>query len=47
MVAKEVKLMALAEGTSIRQYIGGWLMKTSQNSNAKKTPTRWFILSKA
>ena len=26
MVAKEVTLMALAEGISIRQYIDGWLI---------------------
>ena len=46
-VAKEVKLMAFAEGISIRQYIGGWLMKTSSNSNARDTPIGWCILSKA
>ena len=27
MVAKEVKLMALAEGISIHQYIDSWLMR--------------------
>ena len=39
--------MALAEGISIRQYIDGWLMTTTQSSNAKKTPTGWCILLKA
>ena len=34
-VAKEVKLMARAEGISIRQYIDGWLMRNG-----------WCILSK-
>ena len=39
--------MDLAEGISIHQYIDGWLMRPSQNSNAKRTPTDSFILSKA
>ena len=46
-VVKEVKLMVLAEGISIRQYIDVWLMTTTQSSNAKKTPTGWCILLKA
>ena len=45
-VAKGLKLMALAEGISIRQYIDGWLMKTNSNSNAKDTLTGWCILLK-
>ena len=32
MVAKEVKLMALAEGISIHQYIDGWLMRTNSKT---------------
>ena len=46
-VAKGLKLMAVAEDISIRQYIDGWLMKTNSNSNAKDTLTGWCILSKA
>ena len=35
MVAKEVKLMALAEGISIRQYIDGWLMTTNSKQQGQ------------
>ena len=45
-VAKEVKLMARAEGISIRQYIEGWLMTMNSSSNAKISPSGWCILSK-
>ena len=47
MVAEEVKLMALAEGISIHQYINYWLMRAGQNNNAKTIQRGCFILSKA
>ena len=46
-VAKEVKLMARAEGISIRQYIEGWLMTMNSSSNAKISPSGWCILVEA
>ena len=34
-VAKELKLMALAEGINIRQYIDGWLMTTNSKQQCQ------------
>ena len=46
-VAKELKLMALAEGISIRQYIDGWLMTTNSKPQCQGY-THWgCILSRA
>ena len=46
-VAKELKLMALAEGISIRQYIDGWLMTTNSKQQCQGY-THWgCILSRA
>ena len=46
-VAKELKLMALAEGISIRQYIDGWLM-TTYSKQQYQGYTHWgCILSRA
>ena len=41
MVAKEVKLMALAEGISIRQYIDSWLMRMSKQQCQEST--HWLV----
>ena len=40
-VAKEVKLMARAEGISIRQYIDGWQMRTNSKQQCQDI-TLWF-----
>ena len=46
-VAKELKLMALAEGISIRQYIDSWLMTTNSKQQCQGY-THWgCILSRA
>ena len=46
-VAKELKLMALAEGINIRQYIDGWLMTTNSKQQCQGY-THWgCILSRA
>ena len=46
-VAKELKLMALAEGISIRQYIHDWLMTTNSKQQCQGY-THWgFILLRA
>ena len=41
-VAKEVKLMARAEGISIRQYIDGWLMRTNSKQQCQDI-TLWLV----
>ena len=41
MVAKGVKLMALAEGISIRQYIDGWLIRTNSKQQCQEN-TQWL-----
>ena len=45
-VAKELKLMAFAEGISIHQYIDGWLMTNSQQ-HCQGYAHWWCILSRA
>ena len=40
-VAKEVKLVAGAEGISIRQYIDGWLMRTNLKQQCQEN-TYWL-----
>ena len=42
MVAKGVKLMALSEGISIRQYIDGWLMRTNSKQQYQEN-THWLV----
>ena len=42
MVAKEVKLMALAEGICIHQYIDGWLMRTNSKQQCQENPY-WLV----
>ena len=42
MVAKELKLMALADGISICQYIDGWLMRTNSKQLYQEN-THWLV----
>ena len=41
-VAKELKLMDLAEGISIRQYMDGWLMRTNLKQQCQEN-TYWLV----
>ena len=41
-VVKEVKLMARAEGISIRQYIEGWLMRMNSEQQSQDI-TLWLV----
>ena len=41
-VAKEAKLMVLAEGISIRHYIDGWLVRTNPKQQYQEN-THWLV----
>ena len=47
MVAKEGKLMALAEGTRIHEYIDDWLMRTKSKQQCKENTQRLVHLVKS
>ena len=47
MVAKEVKLMALAGGSRIHQYIDDWLMKAKSKQQCREKTHRLIHLVKS
>ena len=42
MVAKGMKLMALTEGISIRQFIDSWLIRTNSKQQCQEN-THWLV----